>query len=265
MLGCSKEPVQVNILESMVELDRVYIPALLFTNLQRQRESEIAMERLGKEWNKFDQKYHNLEIKYGVNITDKFWKEDFDKINELITTAEVFIKEEKLIEAHEQLEEVRTILKVLRSRNGIDYFLDGMTEFHEAMEQIFLTIRGKDRLMERDLNKLRALFKEAQASWAEVARTEIDSSAFGFDLQKVDAIKKRIKEEERLLAGFAVALSSRSEDKIFQAAADLKPNFVVLYKAFGDFQPIFDMVLKERKSLDRARDKEAKKDEIGSE
>ncbi|MEE8637477.1 MAG: hypothetical protein V3T21_00365, partial [Candidatus Margulisiibacteriota bacterium] len=77
LLGCAQEPEQRNILKSMAELDRVYIPVLLFTNLHKQRESEIALERLRSEWDKFDYKYHDLEIKYGLNITDKFWEEDF--------------------------------------------------------------------------------------------------------------------------------------------------------------------------------------------
>jgi hypothetical protein len=256
LLGCAQEPEQRNILKSMAELDRVYIPVLLFTNLHKQRESEIALERLRSEWDKFDYKYHDLELKYGLNITDKFWEEDFDRINELITTAEVYVKGGQLPRAHQQLEEVRFILKELRHRNGLGYFLDGMTEFHEAMEQIILSIRGKDQLSEKDLAKLRRFFKEAQASWAKVSRSEIDPSLFGFDPKKVEAIRERIKYEERELAGFAVALSSRDADRIFQAATDLKPNFVVLYKAFGDFQPIFDKVIKERK--------EAKKSETRS-
>ena len=258
LLGCAREPEQQNILKSMAELDRVYIPALLFTNLHKQRESEIALERLRSEWDKFDYKYHDLKIKYGLNITDKFWKEDFGRINELITTAEVYVKGGQLPRAHQQLEEVRLILKELRHRNGLDYFLDGMTEFHEAMEQIILSIRGKDKLNDKDLAKLRRLFKKAQASWAKVANSQIDPSLFGFKPEKVEAIRERIKYEERELASLAAALSSRDADRIFQAATDLKPNFMVLYKTFGDFQPIFDRVVKERK------DKEAKKDEARS-
>jgi len=265
--GCSQGPAQENMLEAMAGLDRAHIPALLFTNLQKQRESELALERLRREWDRFDGKYHNLKIKYGLDITDKFWKEDFEKINELITTAEVLVEEERLIEAHEQLEEMRMILKELRARNGIDYFLDGMTEFHEVMEQIILSLKGKDKLYEEDLIRLRALFKEAQKSWAELGNSEVDPRVFGFEPEKIEAVRKRIKEEERVLASFAAALSSEDADRIFQAATDLKPNFVVLYKAFGDFQPIFDQVLKERKeeeaqsSVKRGEDK----NETGSE
>jgi hypothetical protein len=97
------------------------------------------------------------------------------------------------------------------------------------------------------LEKLRGLFKEAQAGWAEVAKAEVDPKVFGFDEEKIEAVNKRVRYEENMLASFAAALSSKDEDKIFQAAQDLKPNFVVLYKAFGDFQPVFDRVKREKK------------------
>ena len=258
LLGCGKEPSQENILRSMAELDRVYIPSLLLTNLQKQRESEIAMERLKGEWDKFYKRYYNLKIKYGMNITDKFWKEDLDVISGLLVTAEALVGEKKLGEAHEQLEVVREVLGDLRHRNGLVYYLDGMNEFHDAMEQIILSLRGKDRLFDKDLERLRGLFKQAQKSWTKVSRAEIDPDLFSFDPAKVDAVRKRVKEEERVLALFAAALSSQDADRIFQAAQDLKPNFVVLYKAFGDFQPIFDQMIKERKEKEE-------KDETGAE
>jgi len=259
LIGCGKEPPQEDILKSMAEFDRVYIPSLLFTNLQKQRESEIAMGRLKREWERFYKRYYGLEIKYGMNITDKFWKEDLDVVEGLLVTAEAMIMENKLEEAHEQLEVVREVLRDLRHRNGLAYYLDGMNEFHHAMEQIILSLRGKDRLSDRDLERLRGWFRQAQKSWSKVSRTEINPELFGFDPEKVDAVRKRVKEEERVLAIFAAALSSQDADRIFQAAQDLKPNFVVLYKAFGDFQPIFDQIIKERK------EKEEEEDETGSE
>lgn len=247
LAGCASMPVQQKLLVSMARLDRVYIPALVFTNLQRQRESEIAMERLKREWNGFNRKYFGLEIKYGLDITDKFWKEDFEKIDGLVASAEALVKEAKLEKAHEELEEIRLLLKGIRRRNGLNYFLDGMTEFHDAMEGIISTLRGKDKLTEKDFVKLRDLFKEAQTGWAEVAKAEPDPKVFGFDDEKIEAVNKRVRYEENMLANFAAALSSKDEDKIFQAAQDLKPNFVVLYKAFGDFQPVFDRVKREKK------------------
>jgi len=256
--GCAKEPDEIDILRSMVELDRAYVPALLFTNLQKQRESEIASRRLSRQWSGFYRRYRDLKVKYGMDITDKFWKEDLDVVDSLITTAEGYVRQGRLEEANDRLVVVRSVLRDLRHRNGISYLLDGMTEFHEAMDEIILSLRGKDRLMDKDIAALRRLFKKAQRGWAKVSRSQIDAALFGFDAEKVAAVKKRIKEEERVLAAFAATLSSQDTDRVFQAAQDLKPNFLVLYKAFGDFKPVFDQVVRERKEKEEKERKKKK-------
>lgn len=247
LFGCAKKTVQHNLIKSTVELDRFYIPTLVFANLQKERESEIAMQRMQEVWGNYYRKFHGLEIKYGVNITDKDWKEDFIKADELVSSAEGLVKDKQLVQAYEKLVRARGILRDLRRRNGVEYFLDGMTEFHDAMDQISSVLRGKAELSAKDLKALRRLFKKAQNNWAEVGRAELDPVLFGFDADKVDAVDKRVKHEERMIATFAAALSSTDDDRIFQAAQDLKPNFIVLYKAFGDFQPIFDIMIEERK------------------
>jgi hypothetical protein len=269
LFGCAKKPVQPKLLDSMAALDRLYIPALMFTDLHRQRESEIAVEKLSRVWNEFYDHFHGLEIKYGLNITDKLWKDDFERMNELITTAEALVRGGQLPMAYEELEEVRGIFKELRHRNGMVYFLDGMTQFDRDMEEIVLFIRGKDRLSDKQMDKIRDLFRQAQRTWSEVSRVKIDADVFGFDEEKIKAVKKRLLFQERKLASFAAALSSRDTDRIFQSAQDLRPNFVVLYKAFGDFKPIFDQMVGERKEKEAREAKEkaavpeisAKKDE----
>jgi hypothetical protein len=270
--GCGQGPIQEKLLKSMAKFDQVYVPAFIFTNLQKQRESEIAVERLKKEWKQFNRKYYNLELKYGLNITDKFWKENFEEISGLIISAEAMVKGRELGSAHDKLGGVRQILSELRHRNGLAYFLDGMTAFQEPMEEIIRSLRGKDKLSDKDLAGLRDLFREAQNSWAELEKTEIDPAVFGFDPGKTEAVGNRMRDEEKLLANLAAAFSSKDADRIFQASQDLKPNFIVLYKAFGDFQPIFDQVVKERKESPStrgstgsplARGKEEKKNEAG--
>ncbi|NQT29353.1 MAG: hypothetical protein HQ596_02150 [Candidatus Saganbacteria bacterium] len=241
----------------------VYVPAVVFTSLHKPRASELAMERLRKVWKKYYPKYYSLEIKYGVNITDKFWKEDFSQAKSLIASAEGNVKAGDLTGANYKLVEARQIMQRLRSRNGFEYFLDSMTKFDDNLTQILVSLRGKDRLAEKDLQALRSIYKDLQASWSRVAKTKIDLVAFGFDEEKEKAIRSRIQEEERLIALFAAALASRDADRIFQAAQDLKPNFIVLYKAFGDFQPIFDQIVAERK--EREKEEEKEKVEEGSE
>ncbi len=252
--GCAKDPVKPKLLRSMAQLDQAYIPAFIFTDLHKQREAEIAIERLRERWNMIYEQYYGLQLKYGVNIVDKFWKEDFDRTLTELELAETLIKAEQLTEAHERLVSIRTVLRNLRQRNGLEYFLDGMTAYHDAMEMIRLSLRGKDKLREKDHKQLVALFEQAQNSWAKLDVTKIETKNFGFKSKKIEAIRRRIREQEKHLAAFEAALSSGNADLIFQSAQDLRPNFTVLYKAFGDFQPIFDQVIREKQELNKLKE-----------
>ena len=82
---------------------------------------------------------------------------------------------------------------------------------------------------------------------AALSRQQLDPEIFGLEKEQLKGVKSRIKYQERMIATFAAALYSRNMNRIFQSAQDLKPNYIVLYKAFGDFQPVFDRVKWENK------------------
>ncbi|MEA3493072.1 MAG: hypothetical protein U9R38_01650 [Candidatus Margulisiibacteriota bacterium] len=232
----------------MAELDQIYVPALIFTDLKRQRASEISLDKLRFEWNKFHNHFYNLKFEYGVDIVDKFWKEDFDRIEDLISSAEALVMDNKLEEAFQKLEEIRSIFKELRHRNGLPYFLDGMTDFHQTMDEILAYLRGKGELKDKDLKKMGKLSVEAALKWQKVSQAKIDGQVYGFDDAKIKAIRQRISFEAESVEAFKAAVESGDENAIFQSAQDIKPNYIVLYKAFGDFKPIFDEVKKEKSS-----------------
>lgn len=244
--GCSQEPPQPKLLKSMAEFDKIYIPSLIFADLKRQRSSEIVLGKLRFEWNKFHNHFYNLKFEYGVDIVDKFWKEDFDQIGQLIATAEVMVKEDKLEDAYHKLEEIRSVFRELRHRNGLPYFLDRMTDFHQTMDEILAYLRGKSELKDKDYKKMDKLSKEALLRWDKLAEAKIDGQIYGFDDTKIKAIRQRISFEAERVEGFKAAVESGDENAIFQSAQDIKPNYIVLYKAFGNFKPIFDEIKKEK-------------------
>lgn len=257
--GCSEEPDRTSLVLSMIEFDRSYVPAFIFTDLQKQRESELSLQRLKRNWDGFSCKYYNLEFKYGHDITDKHWKGDFDRIGGLLVSAEAMVKDKESERAYKKIREIRLVFAGLRKRNGIDYFLDKITGFNEAIEESFLILEGNGKLKDEDLRELRALFKKAQKNLTEAEKTGIN---FNFDAKKETALRNRIRDEQILLAAFAAALPSKNRDKIFQAVQNLKPNFIALYKAFGDFQPVFDQIIKERKrTIDKKPEGKDKKND----
>jgi len=230
----------------MVKFDRVYVPALVFTDLFRQRESEIALADLKKEWQRFYDKYHGMKMKYGVDIVDKRWPQDFDLINNLIASAEVCTSDELLIPAYASLEAVRFVLADIRKRNSLHYFLDYLNDFDATMGQMSLTVRSKTRLEEKDLKKLKNLSEQARLEWQIVGQASLEAKLFNFDELKVEALKERIKKEEQVLESLDRALKYKNQQAIFQSIQNIKAEFVVIYKAFGDFGPVFERVLEEK-------------------
>jgi len=261
LLGCAKEPVKPKLLESMADFDRLYVPTMVFTDLAKQRESEIALERLKEKWDSFNQDYYNLEMKYGVNIVDKFWQEDFDKIEQAMVSAETLVASQELGQAHEELAKIQYVFLELRHRNGFDYFLDEMTTFNDSIQEIIICLRGKSNLSDKEYEQLLLASQKAKKSLSKLAVSKIDPGYFGFSLKKIKAIRKRVSDQEKLMSAFETALSSGDIDLLFQSAQDLKPNYTVFYKAFGDFQPVFDQVIKERKEQEKDKEKEDKEND----
>jgi len=238
--GCGREPIRQSLSKSMAELDRAYIPAIFFMSLQKQRESEIALKMLKAKWKEFDQKYYELELKYGIGITDKLWKDDFRAIDTLISSVEGRAAAEKLTA-------VREILKELRHRHGLDYYLDKMIAFNNATEEIIKFLNGKKKLSETDLGKLQVLSKKAQKEWATVSASRVDAKTFGFDLKKPGAIKKLVEKEQKSLAKLDPAIDSKDLDQIAGAIKEIKANFMLIYRVFGDFNPVFEKIRSEKR------------------
>ena len=246
LIGCSRGPVEPRLSKDMANFDRVYIPTLIFTNLLRQRESEISFARLEKKWKKFGKDYYGLELKFGVDIVDKFWKEDFDKITELMASVEVYVKDKNLKQANLQLKRVPFILLDLRHRNGLKYALDPIYNFSRTVDKILGLLAKRSIIRDRDLDTLRSMSIEALEKWSIVAETDINTDVFGFDKAKVKAIKKRFNHVQKTLEDFNQVVLEGSREAIPSVAAKIKPPFVILYKAFGNFDPIFKQMLKER-------------------
>jgi len=246
--GCAGKPPKHNLHESMIKFDGKYIPALFFVRLHRVRESELALDSLRFSWNEFHLKFYKLKMTYGVNIVDKFWQSDFDRINTLITSTEGFVKVRDFDRAQDELARVREVFAALRSRNGVDYLLDRFNFFDQKLAELQAKTQGKSRFTDRELRELRTLCDEAYADWSSLIDFEIDPALYGFSKEKIAAIKKKAAAEQKVLEVFKQSLNSDQPqpDEIFAAAQALRPTFVVLYKAFGDFQPIFDAIIKER-------------------
>jgi len=245
--GCGQLSPKQQLIKDMANLDSTYIATLIFIESGKQHETALAMERFTDRWNGFRDKYYNLELKYGQNITDTFWREDFDKINTLVVSAESLVSSRQLARAGEKLMPIKLIMRDMRRRHGLAYYLDALADFQKTTLDIRQPILGRTKLKERDVSDLRELFQAAQQSLTTLAKTKIDRRYFPLNRKQQKAISLRLENEQKLMGGVAAAMATRKIPLIAGAIDALQPDLALTYRAFGDTQPIFDQILKERK------------------
>jgi hypothetical protein len=226
LLGFTK----ANLLKDFASFDRAYIPALFMTNQGEKESSKKTMLSLKENWKILKDKY------YKGNLKDSKWKEDFDNVDQMILKADnIVINEGNLSEAHNSLEGIRTVFMELRKRNNMDYYIDYLTEFHEPMEAIILTAKGKnpENLTDADIEKIQKSLDEALSIWIRFEKAKFNKSIFGFNDKKVKTMRNYIKLEYESLNRLRQFIDTKDKKAIIQSAIDIKPNFVNLFTLFG--------------------------------
>lgn len=223
-----------DIRHDMVKLDKVYIAALALTSQGKVEESRKVVSALQKEWQEFARRHEN------ANTRDAKWKSDFGQVSTMVDDAvKIVASGRKVTEAHEALEHVRDVLMKLRQRNRIDYFIDGLTAFHEPMEAIVLAAKDKtgDTLTEVDIARIRNRLPLAEKAWAGVSSAKLDPADYELTPAQADDARKLLALEKATLTTLKEALASGDKSRIAQAAVAIKPNFAKLFMTFGDFRP----------------------------
>lgn len=249
LLGCGRVPVQDKLLKSMAQLDRAYIPALFFADLSKQREAELSFQRLKNAWSGFYDKYYGLKLKYGVDIIDEYWQDDFDRAGALIASAESLIKARRLKEAALTLAPLQPIFAKLRHRHNLDYFLDRLIDFHLSLNSLTNNLIGKKQLTFREIERLSGPEAELTKKWEAVESSKINRNIYGFSSAKVGSFKKLLVQEKTAIAQLKAAVTKQDPVKVRQTVNDLRSGFAYIYRVFGDFQPIFDQVNKEKRAV----------------
>jgi hypothetical protein len=162
-------------------------------------------------------------------------------VDQKILEAAKTVKSGKhLIDAHESLEEIRYIFLELRKRNGIDYYIDPLSEFHTFMELIVHTAdeNDADTLSGSDKETIREQYEQASKIWNRIKTSEFDRDFYGFNDEKMAKMKKLLKMESEALNKLGKALDDNNNTLIIETAKAIKPNYAKLYKLFGDFDRV---------------------------
>jgi hypothetical protein len=211
--------------------DRTYIAALALTSQNEAEKSKTAMTKLNQAWRTYAGAYRSYKP------ADAAWKTGFSDIDTAIAKADGLVaRGDSLPMAHDALEPVRVILMRLRQKHGIDYYVDYQTAFHEPMEAIVLTVKGKtpDTLTQEDMDKMRRLLPTLEARWMALQNAKFEPGKHGFDDPRAAKLKQLSEQETLAVAAFKRALAESDKSAIIQRAAAIKPPFAQMFMLFGD-------------------------------
>lgn len=105
---------------------------VLFATGQEKPESSQLLSTYEKSWNEFYIKYKESPI--SDFKTDNQWTEELDEINSHIINARTKVDENKLHEAHLELEHVREKFQEVFTKNHVTMLGTYLTDFHDKME-----------------------------------------------------------------------------------------------------------------------------------
>lgn len=219
----------------MATLDRAFVAALALTSQEKPEPSRKSMAVLVPTWKAFQAKY------ISVNPADGQWRADFDTVDGMIERADELVRAGgALVAAHDELEGVRITMMALRERNGIAYYLDHLTRFHEPMEAIVLAGKEKtpETLTAADVEAIRSHLPLAHECWNAALAADFDAALFGFPAEKQAAMKRLIAAESESLAQLQAAIDGGDPALTIQRAVGIKPSFAALFMLFGDFETV---------------------------
>lgn len=233
----------------MVALEKTYITPLFFTSAQSPA-TFLSMAEYKAAWVNFSGKYYDYRPDYAN------WQTYFDQISVAVAEAEVIVNAARatctpgvapsptscdlstLPLAHDALEAARMTMLDLRPLNGFPKFItDKMTLFHEPMETIVLSLKGKfpGQLDSVLLEELAGHLVEAEKTWSDVEKCPVDPSLWGFSVAQMNKFYTLVADERARLDAFKNAMASGDQAAIIATGMALKPQFVEAYKMFGTF------------------------------
>ena len=231
-----KPKISKELLGDMVAFDRAYIPALALTSKEDADGSATAMVILKETWSQFKAK------SWDGPEGDDLWTADMESIEDSIIRAdEIVTSGGNLIDAHEELEEIRKVTLDLRKRNNTDYFIDYLTEFHDPMEAIVLLAKGKTRnnLSEQDIEFIATTAEGVSTLWDTIMHLDLDTGLYGFSKKKTARLRSLMSAEKDKLEALQTALGfPDNQAGIIMAAIEIKPSFVEILFLFGDFERV---------------------------
>ncbi len=215
--------------KDVFRFNEFYKKALVFSSKKDLEATRANLEKAISAWSEIRDTYSSaIPASYS---SDSEFLEVLSFVDERLARAMEKVEAGEIEEAHEALEPIRETLFELRQRNGVDYFGDRITKFHEPMEVVYTIGVSKTpetltpesiKIIEEKLPELVKYLDEIEANKPSDLSEEKSEL---FD-QIVSAERESLNELER-------ALESGDKAEILKACQGIKPNYAKLYLNFG--------------------------------
>lgn len=218
----------------MAALDRAYIPTLTTVSDGKLEEARRAMSQLMRAWRSF------MRAEFQARTTDPTWRKDCSRVQALIEEADTIVDGGvHLVLAQDALERGRDVLRGARSRSGMEYYIDYLTDFQRPASGITAAVGGKSTatLTADDLEKIRRLMPHARDSWSQALASE-PGSIFALDPSQREELRRLREALTQTLNALDQALIAEDKAAVLNSAAAVRPALVNIYAVFGDFTGI---------------------------
>lgn len=221
------------LLQATIEMDRQYIPAVIYIDQGDRQSASDAMMKFSEQWSSFITTFE-------VNSDDPEWPHFLDIASGMVSEAFMDVQEGNLESAKKQMEAVTVTLHGLRERNGINYYVDELNAYKPYMDALIAVADSKSgKLFTKD--QIRALQKNWAQVWPRweairhhVSRAKFDQALYGFTDDRFVELKQAVAQEQLALNKLRQALRSGTHQEMADAAIGLEAGFMRTYRAFGD-------------------------------
>jgi len=226
-------------LDDMVAFDAIYIPALSMSSQASQDpaavpKAQATLTALAQQWPALRQR---LAATWGTE-PPAGWPQTLASVGQHIDAAVGASGRSDWKHTHEALEPVRIRLMQARQRQGMDYFVDRLTAFHEPMETLALagsTLKPA-QVDAASRAKLEQAYAQARTRWLGIEQQPVDGVAYGLSAPRQAQLRKALDDETAALSRLSDALRDSDNAQLLKAAVAIKPPFARAFTAFGHFE-----------------------------
>ncbi|MCB0548680.1 MAG: hypothetical protein KDD19_13960 [Phaeodactylibacter sp.] len=212
--------------KAMVHFDRAFVPLMIYTFEGDIHQAKRSVFYVEFQWQKLKKQYQGYLPEEAESLA---------RINSWLGDAYYAIDANNLLLAANQLEHVKYEFMELRQQYAIEYYLDGLFEFQDAIG--LLTEAAEDEMLcLMEWEEYEHLLYKTIAEWQALRKEPLDTELYEFDEARARQLVSKQEAMEAVLYQFAETFSNANRRQLAIASQSLQPAFFEVLRLFGNFE-----------------------------